>query len=166
MCLHSGKCGFIASDFERTYQVLVGLAEANLAPNSLFCEWGSGFGVVACLAAMLEFSAFGIEIEPSLVDEARQLAEDFEIPVDFVQGSFIPKGSETFLEFDDRYSWLVTDEGDAHEELGLSPEEFGIVFAYPWPDEEQLFEQLFEHYTQAGTLLVTYHGSDEFRVRQ
>src|SRR5947207_2983291 len=58
---------FVPSDFVRAYQVLRSLAEVDLAPAGLFCEWGSGFGVVACLAAMLDFDACGIEIEAELV---------------------------------------------------------------------------------------------------
>src|SRR5207245_474340 len=95
--------GFVASDFERAYRVLRDLAAADLAPGKLFCEWGSGFGVVACLAAMLEFDACGIEIDGALVGEAQQLADDFDLPVQFVRGSFIPNGADT----DDEYAWLT-----------------------------------------------------------
>src|SRR5262245_4793275 len=45
--------GFVPSDFESAYRILRPLASAGLASGQLFCEWGSGFGVVACLAAML-----------------------------------------------------------------------------------------------------------------
>src|SRR5438552_3384172 len=69
--------GFVPSDFATAYGVLQALAEADVAPGNLFCEWGSGFGVIACLAAMLEFDACGIEIEARLVEEAQQLADDF-----------------------------------------------------------------------------------------
>src|SRR6266516_4772453 len=63
--------GFIPSDYQRTYAALRGLTRAELASGNLFCEWGSGLGVVTCLAAMLGYEAHGIEIEESLVDAAR-----------------------------------------------------------------------------------------------
>ena len=78
---HARIPGFVPSDYPRVYQVLRCLASANLTPGNLFCEWGSGFGVVAGLAAMLDFDAVGIEIEGDLVDAAQKLADDFELPV-------------------------------------------------------------------------------------
>ncbi len=47
--------GFVPSDFTCVYGILRALAETDLAPAKLFCEWGSGFGVVTCLAALLRF---------------------------------------------------------------------------------------------------------------
>src|SRR5262245_50345847 len=85
---------FVPSDHLCAFGALQALAESALAPGGRFCEWGSGFGVVTCLAAMIGFDACGIEIEPELVDAARRLAEDFELSAEFVCGSFIPRGGE------------------------------------------------------------------------
>ena len=90
--------GFVPSDFVTVYHALRAITESNLAPGTSLCEWGSGFGVVASLAAMLEFMACGIEIEKDLVDASRRLADDFGLPVEFVQGSFIPSGAESCAE--------------------------------------------------------------------
>src|SRR5437879_5872070 len=60
--------GFVPCDFTRVYGELRSLTTSELTPGNLFCEWGSGFGVVACLAAMLEYDAYGIEIEGELVE--------------------------------------------------------------------------------------------------
>jgi hypothetical protein len=158
--------GFVPSDFAGAYGVLRALAEADLAPGALFCEWGSGFGVVACLAALLHFDAFGIEIEAELVDAAQRLAADFDLPVEFMRGSFIPRGAEASVEGGDGFSWFTADEGSAHEELGLAPEDFAVIFAYPWPDEERVTRDLFERYAAVGAVLVTYHGGPDFRVRR
>ncbi len=54
--------GFAPSSFETVYQSLRAIAEPQLAPGNSFCEWGSGFGVAASLAAMLKFRAYGIEM--------------------------------------------------------------------------------------------------------
>lgn len=157
---------FVPSDFEGAYGMVRALAAADLTTGRIFCEWGSGFGVVACLAAMLDFDACGVEVEGELVDAARKLAEDFSLPVEFVQGSFIPTGADIYLKDSGGYSWLATEDGSAYEELGLDPDELNIVFAYPWPDEECLIAQLFERYAGAGAELLTYHGGEEFRRRR
>ena len=158
--------GFVPSDYAKAYAVLRALSAGDLAPGRLFCEWGSGFGVVACLAAMLDFDASGIEIEADLVDAARQLAEDFGLPVAFACGSFIPAGGDACLDAGDGFAWLTAREGSAQEELGLAPADFDVIFAYPWPDEERLIRTLFDRLAGVGAKLLTYHGGDDFQLRR
>ncbi len=166
----NGECrvpGFIPSDYGRVYRVLRDLAAGSLAPGTRFCEFGSGFGVVAGLAAMLGFDASGIEIEPELVDAARQLADDFALPVEFVCGSFIPPGGEDCADgVRNTFSWLTVHADDAYGELGLDPDDFDVIFAYPWPDEESVIERLFDRYAGVGAVLVTFHGGDDIRLRR
>ena len=164
--LSSRVPGFVPSDFGRVYSVLRALAAADVAPGRLFCEWGSGFGVVACLAALLDFDACGIEIDGELVDAAQRLAANFDLPVEFVCGSFIPRGAKASVESGDGFAWLTTDGDSAHEELGLTTDDFSIIFAYPWPDEEGVIGDVFERYAAAGAILVTYHGGSDFLLRQ
>jgi hypothetical protein len=163
---HSKFHGFIPSDYVRGYRVLRTVAAANLTPGNLFCEWGSGFGVVACLAAMLDFDAVGIEIEPALVDAAQQLADDFGLPVEFLLGSFIPKGGAIEANVKDGFAWLSTEESRTNEDLGIGPDDFDVIFAYPWPDEETATERLFERYAGPGALLVSYRGGEDFRLQR
>src|SRR5437764_436319 len=59
--------GFVPSDFAAAYRVLHLLASMDVAGGSRFCEWGSGFGVITCLAALLGFDACGIEIDFDLI---------------------------------------------------------------------------------------------------
>jgi hypothetical protein len=156
---------FVPSDFGQVFAVLETVARGAVSPGMLFCEWGSGFGVVTCMAAMLEFDAWGIEIEAELVDHAQQLAADFDLPVEFVCGSFIPAQSEDCFKPGQQFTWLNTDTGrdDDHE---LGPADFDVIFAYPWPDEEMVVENLFERHASPGSLLVTYHGGDQFRLQR
>ena len=162
---------FVPSDFVTVYHSLRAITEANLAPGTSLCEWGSGFGVVASLAAMLEYKASGIEIERGLVDASEGLADDFGLPVDFIHGSFIPSGAEAdveeaYADTSAEYFWLVTDADDAYDERGLDPHDFDVVFAYPWPGEECLIEGLFEKYAAEEALLLTYNQYNSVRIRR
>lgn len=156
---------FVPSDFVKAYGTLRALAAADVTPGNLFCEWGSGFGVVACLASMLDFDARGIEIEGELVECARQLAEDFGLPVEFIHGSFIPRRSDACFS-DGGFSWLTTESDSTEEELGLGPADFDVIFAYPWPDEERVTEALFERHANHGAVLVTYRGEETLRLQR
>lgn len=158
--------GFVASDYALAYRLLRDLAGSTFARGRQFCEWGSGFGVVTCLAAMLDYDACGIEIEGELVEEARQLAADFELPAEFIQGSFVPRGAERRVYAAGVYSWFTTDGDHAYDDLGLDPGDLDVVFAYPWPDEEAVTADIFEWYAGNGSVLATYHGNDGIRFRR
>jgi len=152
---------FVPSDYAQVYRTLRTVAEEQLAPGRSFCEWGSGFGVVAALAAKLRFRAHGIEVARSLVDQARQLAEDHAISVEFVLGSFLPPGGDEFLTGGgEEFCWLAEGGDDGHELLGLDPEDFDVIFAYPWPGEHEVLLELFEHFASSQALLLLYQGRE------
>ncbi len=65
---------FIPCEFTEVYRVLRSLTES--MQGGCFVEWGAGFGVVATLAAKLGLNAYGIEIQPELVEAATELAVD------------------------------------------------------------------------------------------
>lgn len=162
---------FIPSDFKTVYHALQAITDENLAPGDMMCEWGSGFGVVASLASMLEYTACGIEVDQDLVDAARRLADDFGLPVEFALGSFIPSGAEliaeeAYVENNAEYSWLITDAEDGYDELQCSLEDFDLVFSYPWPGEDYLIANLFEKHAAEGALLLTYDYPETMRLRR
>jgi hypothetical protein len=158
--------GFVPSDYSSAYRVLRAVANSGLARGRQFCEWGSGFGVVACLAAMLDFDSCGVEVETILVEQARQLAEDFELSVEFAAGSYVPRGAEDRVHRGGSYSWFATEGDFAYDDLGLEPVDMDVVFAYPWPDEEPVTLDLFQRYCASGAILITFHGGEDFRVRR
>jgi hypothetical protein len=145
--------GFVASDFARIYAGLRQLESANLARGRWFCEWGSGFGVVCCLAAMLGFESWGIEIDADLVEASRQLADDFGLPIEFSLGSFIPSAGDS-------------SRTDGYEGIGMNIDDFDLIFVYPWPDEEIPTAALFHRHARRGALLLSYHGGDDVRLRR
>jgi hypothetical protein len=146
----------VSSDFALAYAALRLLEESGLAPGDRFCEWGSGPGVVCCLAEMAGFRACGVEASAPLVRAARRLAADFDLAAEFARGSFVPGGAARGRLAGRRFAWLSRGGRCGHAALGAGPEEFDVVYAYPWPDEEGLVAELFEAGARPGALLLTY----------
>ncbi len=157
---------FVPSDFRMVYRALAAVMERNLAPGTLFCEWGSGFGVVAGLSAQIGFDAHAIEINHELMDAAEALAADFDYQVEFARGTFVPDGGDEYLDQTNEFEWLSPGGADGYAFLGLEADDFDVIFAYPWPGEEIVVENLFERFGAEGALLVTYHGIEELRIRR
>ncbi len=148
--------GFIASDYPLAFATLTALLERGVR----FCEWGSGTGVVTILADWLGFESSGIEVQPALVDLARELADEAGSSATFVCGSFVPEQDRTTAGM-----FADNDGEDGHQLLGIEPHEIDIVYCYPWPEDEQATAVLFERWARVGALLVTCHGDFSLSVR-
>jgi len=165
--LGADRPAFIPSDAEAVYRALSGLRESDLVAGDRFCEWGSGLGVAAGLAALLGFESHAIEIDDDLVAAGQALADDFALDVEHVPATFVPEGSEDLATgAGDELDWLQPGGADAYALLGRDPEEFDLVFAYPWPGEEEVIEALFERHAGDGAILLTYHGMEGMRARR
>jgi hypothetical protein len=155
--------GFVPSDYDLVYRTLE-MVRNQTGPE--FCEWGSGLGVITCLAAMLGFDAVGIEIEPRLADASRILARDHGLNVEIICGSYVPDGHVPAVELEGDHVMTLEHGRAAYEELGLDPDDFDCIFAYPWPGEDDVVTELFDRYAARGTLLVSFHGQDGLMVRR
>ncbi len=158
--------GFHPSDFPAIYHFLKHIQQTQLGTGNRFVEWGSGFGVIASMAAMLGFESYGIEIDEALHQESEDLAEAYEVPVEFALGTFIPEDFELLPYDTDSPNWLIDWGTSGYGELDLEPDDFDVVYAYPWPGEAFQIEVLFEEIAAVGAILITYHGCDETRVRR
>jgi SAM-dependent methyltransferase len=157
---------FVPSDFEQVYRALEWIEASRMAAGHRFLEWGSGIGIVACLAAELGYDSIGIEIEPPLVEIAEAIAADHDIDVEFACGSYVPNGAEPFVDIAGEVTWLRTDRPDAYADLDLEPEDFDLIYAYPWPGEEQVIFDLFASCASVGALLLTFHSQDGLRLQR
>lgn len=152
---------FVPSDFSLVYRVLRYVANAHLASGSAFCEWGSGAGVVTCLAAMVGFDACGIEFEADLVELSTELAREYHVTAGFCRGNFVPRGGQKIAEQVGEFEWLASGGPDPYDEMSLDIDDFDMIFAYPWPGEEGVVERLFDRFASNGALLMTYNGDTE-----
>ena len=143
---------FVASDYEAVYHALVGLQ----GQAETVLEWGSGLGVIAIMAARLGFDAYGIEIEPKLVDLSCGLAAKYDADVEFAVGSYVP-GDYTvdpvLVDGDFRTSF---DDEPAYDELDMELRDFDVVFVYPWPNERALHEDIMRRCGGQRSLFMTF----------
>jgi len=122
-----------------------------------FLEWGSAIGVIAIMADLLGFEAYGIEIAPELVEEAEGLAKRYDSNARFVAGSFVPEGYEFVSATGDRRLGTVGVGEAAYGKLGFKLSDFDWVHAYPWPGESAVLQDIMrQHGSPDGQLLL--HG--------
>jgi len=166
---------FVPSMPERVFAVLEEVTRRKLPPNRVFCEWGSGFGTATCMASLLGYEAYGLEIEAELVRLSRAIARRLGIPVEILCTSLFPEGYEAYAGVDG--AALVTpaslsDHTDNNEDWGplrydgmeIAIADIGLFFAYPWPEEQALMQQLFDAVAMEGAILVVYHTDKDIRV--
>jgi hypothetical protein len=160
---HQAGIGFIPSDHEAVYRTLAAFRHAE--PNARrFCEWGSGFGVIAGLAALLGFEVHGLEIDPALVLASRELLAAHGMCANIAHGSFLPEGDAASEALADLETRTVLGAADGYDELGRDLDDFEVVFAYPWPTEEELYCDVFRRRADYGAVLLTYSRTEGMRA--
>lgn len=160
---HVSGVGFIPSDYELVFGALASLARTE-AGRLRFCEWGSGFGVVVGLAALLGMEAHGIEIDVRLCAAARELLAQHGLAAEIAAGSFVPEDYEPPPRLADLETRTVLGQPDAYDQLSRDADEFDVVFAYPWPGEEELYLDLFRRCADQGAVLVTHSRVEGIRA--
>lgn len=157
---------FVTCDFHLTQCALQWIFENHLLAGDRFCELGSGYGVVAMLAARMGMESIGIEIEQVLVDEANALADQLGNKAAFHCGSFIPRETLDNLEMDREIRNVTIQEDDVYREVGLAMDDFDLFFAFPWPGEQVFFESVIETWAATGAMLLTYRGRDGMQLQR
>jgi hypothetical protein len=151
---------FVAADFAPVLRALLPLR----APRARFLEWGSAHGVITVLADLLGFEACGIELDPTLVRVARDLATRHASRARFAVGSFLPAGYEWRPRSGDGRLGTIGEGTPGYAELGRPLEDFDIVFAFPWTGEEPLMRDLMRQHGGRRARLLLYGPSDRVRV--
>jgi len=153
---------FIPCDHRGAYEALRRLRSR----AATFVELGSAAGVVTIMADLLGFEAYGIEIEPWLVNRSIESAEEFGSRAVFAEGTFVPRDYQDEVEHLSGDFLTPTDGADAFGELGLELSDFDLVFAYPWPDDEAWLDELMRRYARADAIMLTYDVTDGFRLSE
>lgn len=150
----------IRADFAEARRVLSELRSR----HDSFLELGSGVGVITILADLLGYDAYGIEIQPELVEGSIALAESVGSRATFAEGSFVPLEFRDEVELLDSDRLTPTEGADALGELGMQLSDFDLIYAYPYPGEEAWFEELVRRYDDGHSKLLLYSVADGFQV--
>lgn len=157
---------FVPSVPEIVFAALEEVTKRNLPRNRIFCEWGSGFGTATCMASLLGYKAYGIEIEEELVRLSRAIARRLGIPVEIICTSMFPEGYGSYSGVGGAKRVTPESFGDHSDEarsplrydgMAIDVAEIGLFFAYPWPEERELIQQLFDAIAAEGAILVAYY---------
>lgn len=134
--------------------------------GGMFLELGSGIGIITIIADLLGYDAYGIEIEPHLVEESCRLAESCGSSVTFVEGSFVPPEFQEDVDHLSATHLTVTSGVDAYDEMGLRIADFDLVYAYPWPDETDWLHALFQRFAAPHSALLSYSVRDGYELTE
>ncbi|HAV61765.1 MAG TPA: hypothetical protein DCY13_05310 [Verrucomicrobiales bacterium] len=169
------KPNFVHCDPELLYPVLAEVTRRELTYGRVFCELGSGFGMGVCLASMLGYRAYGIEIDPDVVRFSRELARSQGLNVEILETSYFPEGFSSYP--GEGGDGLIHPQGypldgspprhwPRYEGMDHDTDEIDVFFVYPWPKEHELFQELFHAVASDGAVLVAYYGDGEICAYQ
>ena len=140
---------FIAADYDVVRRALMQYR----APGQRFLEFGSATGVITIMADLMGFEAYGIELDRSLVNTARDLAARHSSRAQFVAGSFLPAGYHFQSRFTDSVPGLDT---SGYLQLGKALDDFDVVFGYPWNNEDAMMLDVMKRYGSPDALLLLH----------
>jgi hypothetical protein len=119
---------FVPSDYEFAWRLLASL------PSGVFCEWGSGIGVIVGLARLAGHEAIGIELDPVLADQSRDFLESQGIKIRIQTGSY--------------YEFSV-------------PADY--YYVYCWPGQTRTVQEYFLSLSDCNAKLIFCRGQSELR---
>lgn len=124
---------FEMADYREVASALLWLNAHPDLPGRRFIEWGSGFAVVAGLAAQLGFTASGVENDPLLHGMAKHFRSMEHIEYSLFEDDFLTPANPD-----------------------VATQNYDIIYAYPWPGEVETVKAAFEQTARKGAWLFLY----------
>ncbi len=145
---------FVPADYNEVEKLIAPVAREGLR----FLEWGSGSGVITMMADLLGCDAWGIELDPRLVEVARALARKHDSDAQFVAASFLPAGYQYVDPDGGHRTGTLGDGPSGYIEMGRALDDFDVVFGYPWHGEEPVMRDVFRKYGNPDATLIIFPG--------
>jgi hypothetical protein len=155
---------YVACDFRYVAASIRSIIDQGLLDGTKFCEWGCGFGIVTGIAWLLGLDAVGIEAEPFLVEQARELLKKENIRAEIWQGNFLPPNADQLAMRQADHPSLFHALPSAYREHDLTLDDFAFIFSYPWPGEEHFLREVFLRYARHGAVMLVFRGPYQIEV--
>ncbi|MFM8570479.1 MAG: class I SAM-dependent methyltransferase [Pirellula sp.] len=155
---------YVACDFRDVWRAMQAVKSQRLPTGNLFCEWGCGFGIVTAMASKLGWDAVGIEAEAFLVQQAQAFLRSEKIPAEIWHGNFLPNGAERLAKRQANHASLFHKVPCVYDCESLGIDDFGTIFAYPWPGEDYFLKDVFRLYAADRAILVMFLGPYELEI--
>lgn len=161
---------FIPSDAIAIYNALDFITSEDFPLGRVYCEWGSGYGIGSCFAALLGYEAYGIEIETELATASEELANDFGINIQIINSDYMPEGfecgngiggAELVRSEQQVFGYGNCDEVARYEGMDHGLDEVDLFFIYPWPGEQEFVQEFFHAVAADGAILLAYYGEND-----
>ncbi len=156
---HPAYTTLLLSDPQMFARHLKSLQKEGVLAGSHYCEWGSGVGLIAGLAAINGMRVFAIEQDAALVAGAHELFAQFGLRGQLAVGSFVPAIAPEDFAVHGTYGatdWQPSTQIDPYVAMGCRLAEMDLIYAYPWPREVDIYASLFEFVASAGAVLWLY----------
>lgn len=154
--------GYVSANYLSVYNSLAQLR----GKVSTVLEWGSGLGVVSIMASRMGFDAYGIEAESVLLEYSEEFAERYGPATRFAHGSFIPNDFVWNPGDGEEVNRTVIDMPAAYEQFDMELDEFDLVYAYPWPEERDLYHNILRDFGRRDVLMLIYDGREGISLFQ
>ena len=115
------------------------------------------------MAAELGFDAIGVEAETTLYQQALQTISRWPCDAEVFAGNFLPKSAKQLAD-DPTLPSLGHMASTIYPSLGLEIDDFSLIYAYPWPGEDDFLEAVFERYAAKGAMLLMFCGPNDLRL--
>ena len=155
---------YVHADWPGIVEPLRQLADHLGGAGTSFLECGSGLGVIAIVADRLGFDAYGIELEPWLFEQSLDLATTHRSRATFAHGSFVPAPARDDVAHESAEFLTVRDGEPAYGELGMQLADFDVIYAFPWPGEEDRFLDLARRYARRDAHVLLYGSTDGYQL--
>ena len=97
-------------------------------------------------------------------EQSLALAQQHRSRATFAHGSFLPDAARNDIEHESADFLTIRDGEPAYNELGMRLTDFDVIYAFPWPGEEDRFLNLTHRHARKDARVLLYNSVDGYQL--